>query len=389
MGQMKVVQLGCGITGLVCAEYLEKNPKVDELILADMQTDAAEGMAGRVRSDKISVVRTDASDKNSLKKLLKGTDLVVCSITSELLGKIGEAAIASGVNYLDFSLSVDFAKEFESLREKCSNSGMTYITAMGADPGMSDVFARYGTDMLDSAYEAHVRDGDNATAKGYNFFTLWSPLDMVEEATIPAAVYRNGRIEYLPPLHKKEIYQFPQPIGSLPVYNTTHEETFLIPRFIEGIRNADFKIAIDDEFAATCNMLRKMGMHSKVPVDVKGTMVRPLDVVVATMPRPVELVGMVKGSAGIVVEILGKKNGKNAMAQVWTTLSHEEAYRICKSNATGYLVGAAGAVGAEMIISGELKDKGLLVPEQLPAKKFIERLPQKKLEAKSKLIPLE
>ena len=389
MGQMKVVQLGCGITGLVCAEYLEKNPKVDELILADMQTDAAEGMAGRVRSDKISVVRTDASDKNSLKKLLKGTDLVVCSITSELLGKIGEAAIASGVNYLDFSLSVDFAKEFESLREKCSNSGMTYITAMGADPGMSDVFARYGTDMLDSAYEAHVRDGDNATAKGYNFFTLWSPLDMVEEATIPAAVYRNGRIEYLPPLHKKEIYQFPQPIGSLPVYNTTHEETFLIPRFIEGIRNADFKIAIDDEFAATCNMLRKMGMHSKVPVDVKGTMVRPLDVVVATMPRPVELVGMVKGSAGIVVEILGKKNGKNAMAQVWTTLSHEEAYRICKSNATGYLVGAAGAVGAEMIISGELKDKGLLVPEQLPAKKFIERLPQKKLEAKSKIIPLE
>ncbi|MCJ7464198.1 MAG: hypothetical protein MUO81_05590, partial [Thermoplasmata archaeon] len=90
----------------------------------------------------------------------------------------------------------------------------------------------------------------------------------------------------------------------------------------------------------------------------------------------------------IVVEILGKKDGKDVMAKVWTTLSHEEAYRICRSNATGYLVGAAGAIGAEMIISGELKNKGLLVPEQLPAKKFIERLPPKKLEAKSKITPL-
>ena len=263
MGQMRVVQLGCGITGLVCAEYLEKNPKVDELVLADMRTDAAEGMARRVKSDKISVVKTDASDKHALKKLLRGTDLVVCSITSELLGEIGEAAIASGVNYLDFSLSVDFTKGFEGLKKKCDNSGITYITAMGADPGMSDVFARYGSDMLDSAYEAHVMDGDNAVAKGYDFFTLWSPLDMVEEATTPAAVCKDGKISYLPTLHKKEIYEVPQPIGSLPVYNTTHEETFLIPRFIKGIRNAEFKIAIDDEFAAKCNMLRKLGMQAR------------------------------------------------------------------------------------------------------------------------------
>ena len=389
MGQMRVVQLGCGITGLVCAEYLAKNSKVDELVLADMRTDAAEALTRRVKSDKMSVVKVDALDKEALKKLLKGTGLLVSSITWELLGRIGETAIEESVNYLDFSMSVDSMDKFDALKKKCEGSGITYLTAMGADPGMSDIFARYGADMLDTAYEAHVRDGDNGTAEGYNFFTLWSPLDMVDEATYPAAVCKDGKIEYLPPLQKKETYDFPQPIGSLPVYNTTHEETFLIPRFIKGIRNADFKIAIDDDFVAACNMLRKLGMHSKTPVNVKGTMVRPIDVVVATMPRPVELVGKVKGSAGLVVEILGKKGGKKAMAKVWTTMAHEEAYRMFKSNATGYLVGAAGAVGAEMIISGELKNKGLIVPEQLPAKKYIERLPQKRIEVKSKVIPLE
>jgi saccharopine dehydrogenase-like NADP-dependent oxidoreductase len=389
MGAMRVVQLGCGITGLVCAEYLEKNPNVDELVLADMRTDAAEVLARRLSSDKISVVKTDASNKEDLKKLLKGKDLLVSSITWEFLAKIGETAIASGVNYLDFSLSVDFEKGFQKLKDRCKDSGITYLTAMGADPGMSDVFARYGADMLDSAYEAHVRDGDNGSAEGYDFFTLWSPLDMVDEATSPAAVCRDGKIGYLPPLHKKEIYEFPEPIGQLPVYNTTHEETFLIPKFIKGIRNADFKIAIDDEFAARCNMIRKLGLHSMKPVNVKGTMVRPIDVVVALMPRPVDLIGKVKGSAGIAIEILGKKDGKDVMAKVWTTMYHEEAYKICKSNATGYLVGAAGAVGAEMILSGELKGKGLLVPEQLPASKFIERLPAKKIHVKSKIVPLK
>ncbi len=386
---MRVIQLGCGITGLVCAEYLEKNTKVDELVLADAKTDAAEAVAKRLRSDKVLVVKTDAADRRAIKKLLKDADLVVCSLTWEFLQRVGEEAIASGVNYQDFSMSVGSMEAFEELVKKCENSGITYLTAMGADPGISDVFARRGANMLDSAYEARVRDGDTGSAEGYPFFTLWSPMDMVDEATMPAAVCRNGKISYLPPLHERHIYEFPEPIGPLPVYNTMHEETFLMPRYIEGIKNADFQIAIDDEFASAANMLRKIGMHSKEPVDVKGVKVRPLDVVVATMPRPVDFVGKVKGYAGIVAEVLGKKDGKDVMAKIWTVMSHEEAYKIAKTNATGYLVGVGGAVGAEMIISGKLKEKGLVVPEQLPAEEVISRLPEKKVFIEQKLIPLK
>lgn len=386
MGPMKVVQLGCGITGLVCAEYLAKNPKVEELVLADYNTDAARAMAKRLKKDKISVVKTDASDQKQLKKLFKGKDLVVCSLTWKMLKSVGELAIKEGVNYQDFSLSVGSMEEFEKLKKKCKDSGITYLTAMGADPGISDVFARYGAEMLDSAYEVHVRDGDCGSVDGYAFYSLWSPMDMVDEATMPAAVCTNGRISYLPPLHKREIYEFPDPVGPLPVYNTTHEETFLIPKYIKGIKNADFKIAIDDEFANTCNVLRKIGMHSKEPVKVGGTEVKPLEVVAAIMPKPVDLVGKVKGYAGIVVEVLGKKDGKDVMAKIWTTMSHAEAYKIARSSATGYYVGAGGAVGAEMIISGELRSRGLVVPEELPAKTFIERLPAKKIKVHEQIL---
>jgi saccharopine dehydrogenase-like NADP-dependent oxidoreductase len=172
------------------------------------------------------------------------------------------------------------------------------------------------------------------------------------------------------------------------VYNTTHEETFLMPAYIKGIRKADFKIAIDDNWAAAANMIRKLGMHSLEPVDVKGVKVRPIDVVVSQMPRPVELAGKVRGHAGVVVEVIGRKKCKRTMVKTWTTMSHEKAWEICRSNATGYLVGAGGAVGAEMVLSGDVKGSGMFVPEQLPAEKFVKRLPSKHLEVKQETTPL-
>jgi len=385
---MRIVQLGCGITGLVCAEALVRNPKVDEVVLADKKPGAAKAMVQRVPNEKFSVVRMDARDDAQLRKLLTGADIVICSMTYDVLKKVGEMAMKEGIDCVDFCLSVNSMTALDGLAKKVEDAGITYLTAIGSDPGLSDIFARYGTDMLESAYEVRIRDCDCALAPGYNFFTLWSPMEVVEEATLPAMVCRDRTYYNLPPLYLREIYEFPDPVGPLPVYNTTHDETMLIPRFIEGIRNADFKIAISDEFARNCRMLRRLGMHSRKPINVNGVEVNPLDVVAALMPRPVEMVGEVIGYAGIVVEVIGKKDGEKTMAKIWTAMSHDEAFSICRSNATGYLVGAPAAVGTEMMISGELKGRGLVVPEQLPAKKFIDRLPAKKIKVKKQVISM-
>ena len=385
---MKVVQLGCGITGLVCAEHLEKNELVTELVLADNRIDAAEAMADRLKSSKISVQRVNATDSDALRALLTGMDLLISSIPAELNKKVIEIAVELGVNYIDYSMCVDSMEEFNEIDRKCKESGVTILTSMGSDPGISDVFARYAANKLDSAESARVMDGDTAVADGYDFFTLWSPAEMLEEVTVPAAVFKDGKITYVPPLNERQVYDFPQPIGPLPVYNTIHEETYLMSQFIEGLKYADFRIAVDDGFAKVANTLRMLGLHSLKPVDVKGVKVRPLDVVVALLPRPVDLIGKVKGFAGIVVEVTGMKDGKRVMAKVWTTMSHEKAYEISKSNATGYVVGTGGAVAAEMMLSGEITDKGVLVPEQLPAEKYVSRLPAKHLEVGEEMIYL-
>lgn len=385
---MRVVQLGCGITGLVCAEYLAKNPKIDELILADSWTDGAEALATRLGSDRVSVKEIDATDDNSIRRLLKDGDLVVSSIPGELNRKVVRIAMSTGIDYVDFSLPVNSEEEFYELLKLGEKIDSRVLSSMGSDPGISDILAMHGSSKLDHSDRVHVMDGDNARAEGHEIFSLWSPLEMIEEATTPAAIFENGEIVMVPPLSRKETYRFPDPIGDLTVYNTLHEETYLIPRFIKTLTYADFKIAIADNFVEFAEVLRKVGLSSLEPVDVKGVSVRPIDLVTSLMPRPVDLIGKVKGYAAIVVEVHGLKDERRAVVKLWVKMSHEEAYAKYHSNATGYLVGAAGATAAEMMISGEVDEKGFLLPEQVPSDKFIKRLAEKgvKVEEEARIL---
>ena len=382
------MQLGCGITGLVCAEELAKNERVTELLLADSWTDGAEALAGKMKTDKIDVRRTDATDEKALATLIADSDIVVNSLPWDLAGNVMRAAVSEGVSYVDFCLSKEVSKDFEGVDEMCRDAGITAITAVGLEPGISDTLARCASNKLDSVEEIHVIDGDNGVVDGGGFVLTWSPIDWIDELCVPAAVFRNGRIEYVPPLHEKEIYEFPEPIGPLPVYKTLHDETFLMPKHISGVRNADFRIGVDDEFATVARTLRKLRLNQKDPVDVGGVRVRPLDVVVALLPRPVDLAGKIRGHGGTVVEAMGSRDGRRTMVKMWAFASHEEAYARYGTNATGFLVGIGGAVPTEMLVDGIVKEKGLLVPEQLPSEEFVSRLRDKGQEVNEEITSL-
>lgn len=385
---MRVVQLGCGITGLVCAEHLANNARVTELVLADFDTRGAQALAKRLGMDKISVLEVDGGNPKKIKQLLKTTDVVVNSLPWEFMGQVQRLAAETGTDYVDFCLTIEAQKDFESIDKMCRDAGITALTANGLEPGISDTFARYSANRLDSVEEAHVIDGDNGVLPGVEYFSTWSPVDWIEEVTIPAAVFRNGKIEYVPPLNVREVYDFPPPLGPLPVYKTLHDETFLIPKYIKGIKNMDFRISIDDNFARIAHMVRKLGLHKSELVDVKGVKLRPLDLLAALMPRPSEIAGKIKGQGGTVVEMIGKKDGQRTKIRMWAYADHDDAYRKYRANGTGLLVGTGGAVPAEMLIDGVIKQKGLLVPELLPSEEFVARLKQKGLKVNEEITVL-
>jgi len=384
---MKVVQLGCGVCGLVCAEHIAKNSKVDELVLADAKTNAADALADRLGMEKVSVKKVNGTDRAQLKSLLKGCDIVVATMPWRLNRLPLEVASSLGTHYVDFGMPFDSTgPEFDKYHKLTRDAGISALIGMGEEPGMSDVFAMHAASRLDRADEAHTYDGDTASVEGLGFFSIWSPVDLLDETSVPAAVFRNGKIEFIPPMSVRQIYDFPAPLGRLPVYKTNHDETYFMPMGIKTLKNVSFNICIDDWFANSAIALRKMGMLSKEAIDVKGVKVRPIDVVASLMPSPVEFVDRTKGDTGFVVEVIGEKNGQRAKVKMWTTMSHEKAYERYKTNAGAYYVGTGGAVATEMLIDGEVKHKGFVVPEQLSAESFLSRLRKKDVEINEEML---
>ena len=382
---MKVVQLGCGITGLVCAEEILKHKKVTELVLADIDTAPALAAAKRLGSDKITVSKTDARDEKVLRKLIRDADILVSSVSWMLNEKVILLAAETNTDYVEFSMALPY--EFiDKPKKYIGDTDATILSCMGEDPGITDVFARHSSDRLDRVDRIRVMDGDNGTAVGCGFFSLWSPQDLMDELATPAAIFEEGKMTHVPPLSVSDYYEFPPPVGRLKVFNTEHEETFLMSKLIKGVRDVDFRIAIDDEFLQVARALQLVGLHRRDEINVRGAKVRPIDVLAALMPKPTDLIGRIKGHAAIVVETTGMKDGKKTMIKMSLSMSHEKAFEIARSNATGYLVGIGGAIGAEMLIDGKIRRNGAVFPEQIDSEEFLRRLREKGLEMTEQIL---
>ncbi len=386
---MEVVQLGCGVCGLVCAEHLAHHPAVDRLVLADRRLDAARALASRLADDRVTVREVDGTDRDALRKLLADTDLVVAAMPWRLNGVVLAIAAEARTDYLDFGMPFDATgKDFDAASQRCRDAGVAGLVGMGMEPGISDVFAMHAARSLDRADEAHVFDGDTGSVEGLELFSTWSPVDLLDEMSVPAAVYEEGQLRFLPPMSASRTFEFPAPVGPLRVFKTNHDETYFLPLGIPTLRQASFNIHIDDAWVRAADILRKLGLLRVEPVEVHGTRVRPMDVIAAALPSPLLLGDRIRGYATFVVEVTGSRGGRAERVRLWTGLSYEEARREHGTNATAFMVGTGGAVAAEMFLEGRVRETGLVIPEQLDPEDFLGRVRDKGLVVHEERIPL-
>ncbi len=380
---MRVLQLGCGVCGLVCAEHLASHPTVDALVLADRTTSEAEKLASRLNRPGVSVREVDGTDPKVLKTLLRDCDLVIAAMPWRLNRVVLETAAECGTDYLDFGMPFDgTGPEFDEAHERSRRAGIAALVGMGMEPGISDVFAMHAARTFDRVDEAHVYDGDTGFVEGLDLFSTWSPVDLLDEMSVPAAVFEDGQLKFLPPMSSSRTFDFPEPVGRRKVFRTNHDETYFLPMGIQTLRQASFNIHIDEGWVQAAETLRKLGLLRNDAIDVRGQRIRPLDVIAAALPSPVVLADRIRGHATFVVEVTGRKGGRTERARMWTGISYEDAYRLHHTNATAFMVGTGGAVAAEMLLEGHVADKGLVIPEQLDPEDYLGRLRGKGLDVR-------
>lgn len=392
---MKAMVLGVGAIGSVTAQCLAESDEFDKVILGARNPEKGKRLEKKLGSDKVSVAKLDASDVSAMVDAFKGLDLVCNLAIPRYNFNIMEACEKAKVNYLDTAWDIAIDKtppgavvdpappSFLYLKkdEAWKKLGLTAMLGIGCDPGLTNLFARKGADMMDSVNEILVRDGDNGYVEGYDFAPLWSPETLIEEVLMPATYFKDGKYRKYGSLENKETFDFPDGVGKIPIYTVAHEESETLGTYIgevlgKGCQYTDFKIALGDEYVDAIQMIGKLGMDNPNKIKVKDVMVAPRDVVNAVLPDPSQLGHLARGQCAIGSIVKGKKDGKDLGYYGWTSLDHKKCFDKWNNSATAWSVGVPASIAAILFAQGKTGMKGVFPAEMMDPDAFIKMLPK-------------
>ncbi len=386
---MRILLVGAGGVGTAFARIAARRPFAD-LVVADY--DLARAQRAAAAKDGYQAVRLDARDEAAAAALLAeyDCDVLMNATDPRFVLPLFGAALEAGAHYLDMAMSlshphpqapyeqtgVKLGDEQFELAQRWSEAGKLALVGIGVEPGLSDVFARHAAEELFSEIDQlGVRDGANLQVAGYDFAPTFSIWTTIEECLNPPVIWEAGRGWFTtPPFSEPEVFTFPAGIGPVECVNVEHEEVLLMPRWVQAKR-VTFKYGLGEEFIGVLAVLHKLGLDRTDPVAVGEAKVSPRDVVAACLPDPATLGAKMTGvtCAGTWVTGTGKDG---APREVYLHHVVDNAWSMAEygSQAVVWQTAVNPVVALELIDSGAWSGAGVLGPEALPARPFLDLL---------------
>ncbi|MGW1810154.1 saccharopine dehydrogenase family protein [Streptomyces sp. NPDC002078] len=394
---MRVLLVGAGGVGTAVTRIAARREFLAHMIVADYDLVRAETAVAALgeQGARFSARRLDASDQDAVRRILveERCDVLLNATDPRFVMPLFQAALEAGADYLDMAMSlsaphgsrpyeecgVKLGDEQFALARRWAEAGRLALVGMGVEPGLSDVFARYAADELfDDIEEIGVRDGANLTVEGYDFAPSFSIWTTIEECLNPPVVYEKGRGWFTTaPFSEPEVFDFPEGIGPVECVNVEHEEVLLIPRWVEA-RRVTFKYGLGDDFIAKLKTLHQLGLDSTARVSVPGddgpVQVSPRDVVAACLPDPAGLGERMTGKTCAGTWVKGTKDGAPREVYLYHVVDNQWSMREYGSQAVVWQTAVNPVVALELLSSGAWSGTGVLGPEALPPRPFLDLL---------------
>jgi saccharopine dehydrogenase (NAD+, L-lysine forming) len=386
---MRILLVGAGGVGTAFARIAARRPFA-ELVIADYDVTRAQ-RAASVREG-YEAVQLDARDERAVLELLtqRRCDALMNAADPRFVMPLFRAALQARTHYLDMAMSLshpDREDPYSRTGVKLGDdqfamapawewAGKLALVGMGVEPGLSDVFARYAADELFSGIdELGVRDGGNLEVAGYDFAPTFSIWTTIEECLNPPVVWERDRGWFTTePFSEPEIFTFPAGIGPVECVNVEHEEVLLMPRWIEAQR-VTFKYGLGAEFIGVLRTLHKLGLDATKPVQVGAATVSPRDVVAACLPDPAALGAAMTGLTCAGTWVTGTGTDSRPR-EVYLHHVVDNAWSMAEygSQAVVWQTAVNPVVALELIDSGAWSGTGILGPEALPPRPFLDLL---------------
>lgn len=390
---MRILCIGAGGVGGAAAGIAARRSFFETFVVADYDLARAEAVVQSVPPElrqRFKAVSLDASSQAAVTDAIRrhGITHVFNAVDPRFVMPIFEGAAEAGATYLDMAMSLSAPHpelpyqlpgvklgdlQFERAGEWEAASRLALV-GMGVEPGLSDVFAAYAKEFLFSEIdELAVRDGANLEVEGYDFAPSFSIWTTIEECLNPPVVYSSEEgWRTTEPFSDPEVFDFPEGIGPVECVNVEHEEVLLMPRWIDA-KNVNFKYGLGNEFIDVLRVLHKLGLDSTKPVDVKGTLVSPRDVVAACLPDPATLGPKITGKTCAGVLVRGKdKQGSPRSSYLYHVVDNAWTMENYGSQCVVWQTAINPIIALELLAAGIWTGAGVLGPEAFPSKPFLD-----------------
>jgi len=354
---MRILVLGgAGAIGSEATKDLVETSGFSEIVLGDVAAERTNEFISKLGDKRLSFVKADANNIEELAELMKGFDVVACALPFRYDFNVTQAAIRARVNGID----VASTEEQYGLDTSAKKAGITYVAGCGATPGTTNLMAKYGIQKLDLAEEVQIAFAAfrcTAIAPGLLYTTLWEFDPSVEDRIY----YKDGKFVRVGPLEGRKVVEFHEQIGKQEVCYVPHEEPRTLSHTFPQLKKIEMRGCFPPDTMDLVKTLVKYNFYQNELVGVDGAKVKPTDFVFNFLLQSPAAKENPVWAYGLVVEVTGVKNGKPA--KVVLKNNHPPMSEWGGRSAYSKNVGIPLSIGAQMVVAGKVKQKGVLPPE--------------------------
>ena len=388
---LNILIVGAGAQGAPGAAILARQPSVGRILLGTHRLADAASVRDRLGSPKVVAAEFDARQPDAIVRSVRdslGTADVVIDLTPSFISvHVMEAALALGAHYVNTAacpehLAQLIAGQPLDLADRFVSARRTALLGCGASPGVVNIICRRFCDELDTVERIEIRAGFHIPAQKEMIKTwtpTWCPEQQYFDYCDPPCLFHDGRHEHMPVFHEPETYDFGSNLGEIQLTHHAHDEQYSLPLTIgKGIQYCCYKFPFEPAIAT----FFATGFTQDRVVEVEGGKVKAVDVLMALLPRPVQiavldpqvqkdLVPLIADTRAHIL-IKGTAGEKDKTFRIVTGVFFDEAAKALELFDTANVaVAYAAAAGALQLTEGKT-NAGVVWPEELDATRFIE-----------------
>lgn len=386
---MKVLCLGGA--GKICREAaydLLEFSGFKTVTISDFNEQAGREVLEWLNDPRVDFKRVDVNNKKETVELMREYDIVVDGTTISLNGQstacIAEAG-CHGINLNGFGEEYQYDSLFK-------NHGKTHVPGFGMTPGTTDMMVKYAADQMETVEIVRVSHG---AFRPIAFSAAITETTTYEyDPDLPGrVVYEGGKFLQVPPFARPRDIELPGPYGTHPQYIIPHSETKTVAQYLadKGVRLIEVRGTWPPKNMQLVKALYDWGFMRNDKVKVGNVEVGIMDAIGAFLMQAPEGQTTELYGYALHVEVIGLRNGKKV--QHLLTHTHPRSDGSVKGweklRAYTRCVGIPMAIGAQMIASGRVKAKGVVIPElAFDSKEVFKELERRQIFIHEKINPV-